>query len=854
MSKSVRRLLEQFAPENYELEIALDPENKSFSGSVIIKGKKTGRPSQRITLHQKGLKIGPATIIKHDKSGDKQMKITRTNCHESYNEVRLHTEEIVYPGIYSIEVTFSGKITDQMHGLYPCYFELDGKKKFLLATQFESHHAREVFPCIDEPSAKATFDLTLITPESDIVLSNTEVKSTNAVNKTQKSTAFNTTPIMSSYLLAFVTGDMHCVEAKTKRGILMRSWAHKAQPAKTLNYANEQAVRIIEFFEDYFDTPFPLSKCDQVALPDFEVGAMENWGLITFREAAMLTDPDNRSVSSEQLVSMVVAHEISHQWFGDLVTMEWWDDLWLNESFASLMEHIALDALYPEWHQWEQYVSSDVLVSSNRDVYKDVQAVRVKVNHPDEVHSLFDPAIVYAKGGRLLKMLMDYIGEDAYRKGLKQYFDKHQYSNTTRDDLWAALSEASGKDVNGFMNPWLEQSGMPLITVTGTSNKTTNLKQERFLLDGESPDQIWPVPLFASAPIEPEIFDTKQIFIKNTKEIPLLNIHGSGHYVVHYSGIGQQSIADAIQTRAIHSEARINALNDMILLNKRGDLEINKLIDTIRGCSEEPREAVWSLMTRGLNAGTILGEYDKKIEQGVKNIKKELTHKKYSDLGWVDGKNDDTNTKLLRSTMIGYMVGSEDKSTIEEAIDKYDKSPSIEDLPSELRGIILGVVVRYRGDQKDIDRLVALYKTSNDPNIQHSIAAALTHTRDPELAKRLLSDGLGADGFVKPQDAFRWYAYFMRNKHTRDVAWNWLKENWQWIEDMFGNANTYDSWVVYSAGPISTVEWQKKFNEFFEPKKDIVALERNIKIAQSEIQARVDWHDRNIDPLNKYFS
>ncbi len=306
-----------------------------------------------------------------------------------------------------------------MHGLYPCFYEHEGKKKKLLATQFESHHAREVFPCVDEPEAKAIFDLTLTTPKRETVLSNTPIKKSSVFrgqeSEKEKSfsklttdnrlmkTTFETTPRMSTYLLAFAVGEIHCSESKTQDGITMRTWATVAQPKSFTKFANDEAVKVLEFFTDYFQTPFPLKKLDQIALPDFESAAMENWGLITYREIALLTDPDNRSQSSEQYVAEVVAHEVSHQWFGNLVTMKWWDDLWLNESFASLMMHLALDALHSDWAQWEEYTASDVIFASSRDIFKDVQPVRIDVKHPDEIMTLFDPAIVYAKGGRLLK-------------------------------------------------------------------------------------------------------------------------------------------------------------------------------------------------------------------------------------------------------------------------------------------------------------------------------------------------------------------------------------------------------------------------------------------------------------------
>ncbi|QQS18439.1 hypothetical protein IPL68_07715 [Candidatus Saccharibacteria bacterium] len=336
---------------------------------------------------------------------------------------------------------FEGKITDGMTGIYPCYWkDADGNEQKLFATQFESHHAREAFPCIDEPEAKAVFELTLITQDNVELLSNTPMQSQermayeewrikyskNApIQDTSFSilqTSFKPTPKMSTYLLAFVTGNLHKKSAKTKSGVDVNVWATTVQPAESLDFALDVATRSIEYFEDYFGVPYPLPKADHVALPDFSSGAMENWGLITYRERVLLDYPGQTSQGIREYIALVVAHETSHQWFGNLVTMRWWDDLWLNESFANMMEYQAVDAMFPDWHVWNQFIASEGLAAFRRDATYGVQSVHVDVHHPDEISTLFDGSIVYAKGGRLLYMLKNYIGEAAFQKGLSEYF------------------------------------------------------------------------------------------------------------------------------------------------------------------------------------------------------------------------------------------------------------------------------------------------------------------------------------------------------------------------------------------------------------------------------------------------
>ncbi|HEX4662355.1 MAG TPA: M1 family metallopeptidase, partial [Candidatus Saccharimonadales bacterium] len=402
--QAVNRLYGTFAPDHYTINLNLDRKNRSYIGTAQITGT-APTSSPIITLHSKQLQITkvlvnnqPATF---SEGIDDELTITARTASASP----------------IIDIEFSGTITDAMHGIYPCYFEYDGVKKELLATQFESHHAREVFPCVDEPEAKATFDLTLVTEPEITVLGNMPVRS-QEVTESGLTTVFETSPRMSTYLLAFVAGELIHKETTTKDGVLVRTYATPAQKPGSLDFALDVAKRSIEFFNDYFGIPYPLPKSDHIALPDFSSGAMENWGLITYRESCLLVDPENTSVPVKEFTATVVAHELSHQWFGNLVTMRWWDDLWLNESFANLMEYIAIDALFPEWNIWMSYATNETLSAQRRDSLPGVQAVRTGVNHPDEISTLFDPSIVYAKGSKLLKMLYNFIGEEAFTKGL----------------------------------------------------------------------------------------------------------------------------------------------------------------------------------------------------------------------------------------------------------------------------------------------------------------------------------------------------------------------------------------------------------------------------------------------------
>ena len=845
MTKRVKRLFEQFSPSNYQLDLDINESNLTFTGKVTITGLIKGRPTQRLTFHQKDLKINKASALHIDKkSVEKEIIIDRINLHKNYDEVRLHSKQMVFPGKAKITLEFSGKITDQMHGIYPCYFEHDGQKKKLIATQFESHHAREAFPCIDEPEAKATFDLTLTSPKNHTPLSNTPVQKQTKGPENTQITTFETTPVMSSYLLAFAVGEIHGVEGKTKDGTVVRSWASVAQPKSHLNYANKETIAVLEFLIDYFRTPFPLKKCDQIALPDFEVLAMENWGLITFREVGLLADPNNRSISGEQLISLVIAHELSHQWFGNLVTMKWWDDLWLNESFASLMEHLALDKLHPDWHEWENFTSGRVISAANRDIYKDVQAVGVGVNHPDEIMTLFDPSIVYAKGARLLKMLLDYIGEKDFRTSLKNYFKKHAFKNTTRDDLWAEFTKATGRDIGKLMTPWIEQSGTPLLSVK-TNASTLELTQQRFLLDGKDNESLWPIPLLADNKLEPTILDKRSgTFSYDNNNLPLLNQQGSGHYIVKYEDEKQRKNQQSkIIDRSATSDSRIISINDMLLLAQRGDYSIVEILELISQCVLEDRDAVWNMFARSIASAYSLIDGEEVPEKHLRNFNKKLTKHWYDQLGWEENPSDSPNIKHLRSTVLAITIGGENPDAVKKAISMYEKTKSVEKLPADQRAMIAGAVVRF-GDKSHIDSMMHEYETTQNPEIKDSITSALCSTRDKSIAKRLIAWALAEDGAVRTQDIDHWFAYLMRNRYTRELAWDWLTNNWNNIVKRVGGGKKMEYFIWYSSRPLSTKKWLKRYKDFFEPKTKQVALSRNIIIAFSEIEARATWRER----------
>lgn len=822
----VPRLLDTFTPNHYNLTLDLTrAEEKEFSGTVIIFGEST---SESILLHSKGLTIQSATIDNQpaDVSFGEfdELKLSQTNLEN---------------GNHTIHINFSGNITDAMHGLYPCYFTHDGVKKQLFATQFESHHAREVFPCVDEPAAKAEYDLTLVTRTGITVLGNMPVKSEEE-NGDSLTTTFEKTPRMSSYLLAFVIGELHKKSAHTKSGVEINVWATPAQNENTLDFALDIATRSIDFYDEYFGVKYPLPKSDHVALPDFSSGAMENWGLITYRESCLLADPELTPESSRRFIATVIAHELSHQWFGNLVTMNWWNDLWLNESFANMMEYVAIDALQPDWHMWEDFATNEVTTALRRDSLDGVQSVQADVNHPDEISTLFDPAIVYAKGGRLLVMVRKLIGEEAFRAGLKSYFEKFAYKNTVGNDLWQELESASGQPIVNLMNTWISQPGLPVISVS-TSHNAAILSQERFFIGEHQPsDALWPIPLFANQPLDVKILDQKETTVSIEKPLQL-NCGLSAHFVTKYDESTREYLLKNITE--LPTLDKICILQDATILARAGFENSASLLPLALSLKTETNEKVFGMAAGALTELRKFVDDNDTARDSLKKISGEFARATFEELGWDEKAGESDDDRERRTTALSLMIYSEDEEVLNEAKTRFDNN-KLEDLPTEIRALIISTNVRHFETPEMIENLFATYKNTPSNDLQNDIAIGLTSTKNPETAEKILAN-IKDSNIIRPQDASRWFVYLIRTRESRQIAWNWLKENWAWVEGTFGEDKSYDDFIRYAATALLTTDELNDFQQFFEPMMDIPALTRAIKLGITEISARVELIKRD---------
>lgn len=826
----VKRLIDQFIPENYALSVTLNRVAKTFSGIVTIKGTVLPHTTS-IGLHTKGLDIESVTFDGKAASFKALIHDELSITHKDINE-----------GTHIVVIAYSGSITDAMHGIYPCYFEHEGVKKQLIATQFESHYAREAFPCIDEPAAKATFDITLTTEMGIEVLGNMPVLK-QSTEDGHLVTRFDTTPRMSTYLVAWVVGELQKKSAKTTRGVEVTIWATLAQTATSLDFALDTAVKAIDYYEEYFDTDYPLPKSDHVALPDFSFGAMENWGLVTYRETTLLADPATISISSKQYIATVIAHELAHQWFGNLVTMKWWNNLWLNESFATLMEYLAVDSIYPEWNIWLDFSSNESITALRRDSIDGVQAVQMDVNHPDEIGTLFDGAIVYAKGARLLRMLQFYVGDTAFQNGLKQYFKDHAYSNTEADDLWSAIAKASNKDVVALMNEWLSQPGYPVVHANRSGDVLT-LSQEQFFVGPHEPsNRLWPIPLNASSSLVPQLMTSSRMEmpLKGTDVIKL-NDGDTAHFITHYDDVTLQALLNEVRLGTLSPIDRMQLLDEATLLVRGGILASSQLLTIVDAYRDETNEQVWSIIYLALSELRKFVENDSDSEKILRAFSSEIANTQYKRLGWDAKKDEPEEDTKLRSTILSLTLYGEKPDVIAHAQTLFN-STSLESIDAELRPLIISSVTR-NGDATIVDTLLAKYIASPSAELKQDICVGITSTRIPEKLELLLETIKDAE-IIRPQDAARWFVYLIRGRESRTVTWQWIRHNWKWVMDTFASGKSYDEYPRYSATALSTQEQLDEYIDFFTPFMKEPALSRAISMGISEIKGRVELIKRD---------
>lgn len=843
--ETVEQFIEKFIPENYNIFLDINRSEKTFVGNVAIAGEAL---DNHISLHQKNLRIDSVKL------DNQELSYRLDDANEA-----LHID-LPETGTMTLILEFAGKITDNMTGIYPSYYTVEGRKKEVISTQFESHFAREAFPSIDEPEAKATFDLSIKfdQEENEIVLSNMP-EINQELRKETGVWTFKTTPRMSSYLLAFAIGDLQGKTAKTQNGTEVGIFSTKAHPLTSLDFSLDIAVRIIEFYESYYGVKYPIPLSYHVALPDFSAGAMENWGLVTYREVYLLVD-ENSTALSRQQVALVVAHELAHQWFGNLVTMKWWDDLWLNESFANMMEYVSLDAIEPNWNIFEDFQTTGVPLALQRDATDGVQSVHVTVNHPDEINTLFDPAIVYAKGSRLMHMLRRWLGDKDFASGLNRYFETFQYGNTVGRDLWKALSDASGKNVANFMDAWLEQPGYPVVTAC-VENDTLILTQKQFFIgEHEDKGRIWQIPLNSNWEGIPDLLTTERLEIPNFSELATvnksafrLNTENTAHYITNYEGILLDDVMANLHD--LDKTSKLQLIQDRRLLAESGQISYAELIPLLLKLKDETSHMVVTAMvqvTKGLSKFIDEGTAS---EEDFKALIEAIHAYNFERLGFEKISGESDEDEFVRQSVLNAMIYAENTIAVDKAKIIFEEyKEDIESIPASIRLYILINQIRQFESEELVKLYLDTYVKTNNGVFRRQLAQALSYTQDSKNIQYLL-DGLKDKDIVKPQDlAMSWYHPLLSRNFTQEVTWTWARENWEWIKATLGGDMSFDKFVIYPANIFKTEKRLEEYKAFFEPQLNDLSISRNIMMGIKEISARINLISREKELVEETLS
>ena len=855
-------LPETARPSKYRIKLQPDLKNFTFDGEqsvdlLILEATST------IVLNSIDLEISNTTLHANGTT----LTSKSVTIDKDAETATLDFGETIQPGDARLEMVFTGELNDKLMGFYRSeYTSQDGETRYLATTQFEPTDARRAFPCWDEPAKKATFEVTLVFSDEYQAVSNTPVVEEAFPGPGLKSVRFAETPIMSTYLLVFIVGNLTSIEERAAGGTTVGVWTTPGKEDQA-SFALDTSVKLLSYFNEYFGIPYPLPKLDHIAIPDFAAGAMENWGAVTYRETALLVDPDNSSAGTRQRVAEVIAHEMAHMWFGDLVTMEWWDDLWLNESFASWMGNKAVDWLFPEWEMWTQFVNMDTNRALSLDGLKNSHPIEQAVKNPAEVSQLFD-AISYSKGASVIRMLENFLGEESFRKGLNRYLSSHMYDNARTEDLWSALETESGRPVTAIMDSWVKQMGYPVLQVESdrTGGQTTlSVTQERFVYDrflgdgepdSDSDNEVWRVPVSASQGREEStvtVMDGRQTQI----DVPgssdgwvKLNPLQTGFFRVNYSTEDWQRLVPAIESLELHATDRLGVQNDAYALSRAGLLPVTQFLSLAQAYKNEDDASVWSDLASNLRDIEQLIS-DEAIHPAYQGFAREIFGPAARKIGWEPKSGEGHLDALLRSTVLSQAGSYHDPDVTAQASERFQKYlQDRETLAPNLRGVVFALAAQSGG--KDVyDQIWGLEGETDLAEEKIRLLMSLTRFQRPELLNSTLADSLSAK--VRSQDSITLVAGVAANPKGRDLAWEFVKDNWAEFDRRYGGGGFGLMRLVSICSHFNSQEKADEVDSFF-AEHPAPAAERTIRQALERVRLNIKWLEQNRQELTDWFA
>ncbi len=832
---TAQRLPELARPDNYKLTFTPDLDKATFEGDETI-SLHLLKPGSEITLNAVDIDFHEVTIT----AGGIPQKAKVTPEKEK-EMVVLSVEKPLAAGAATVHITYSGILNSEMRGLY---LGKDDQGRKYAASQFEATDARRAYPSFDEPDYKATFDITAVADKGLVAISNQKIISDTAGPGDKHTVHFATTVKMSSYLAALVVGNFEYIEGAAD-GIPIRVYSTPGKKEMG-KFALESAEYILTYYDKYFGIKYPYGKLDLIGIPDFSAGAMENTGCITFREVILLIDEKQGSVNLKKEIASVIAHEMAHQWFGDLVTMKWWDDIWLNEGFATWMETKPVAQWKPEWNYKLDEVS-DTAQTLNTDSLANTRPIHQAAETPAQIQELFD-GIAYGKAASVLRMLESYLGEETFRAGVNAYLQAHQYANATADNFWEAQAKTSHKPVDKIMPTWVQQPGAPMINVKAQcSGNTTNvmLTQKRYYIDREKfdapNDQLWQIPICLKgsasgdgAKCELMTKREESFTLPGCSTWVLANARATGYYHAGYQPGAVRALASDAETKLTPAE-RIVSESDVWASVRVGHEPVGDYLAFAQGLQADRNRAVVDNVLGHLN---YIGKY--LVNDGDKEEYRAWLRQYLApamkDVGWEPKPGESDEQKTMRTRMIGTLgYQAHDPQALAEAKKVADQALAD---PASVDHELAGGAFRLaamNGDSEFYDKLMAALKNPKSPEEYYIYFYALAAFGDPKLLQRTLDFAVSPD--VRSQDALSLIVGVMRNPAGEKMAWDFIQSHWDAVAKAGGPFASAE--IVGATSAFCDAGMRDQVTSFFSAHK-IEAAERTYKQSIERINNCVD--------------
>jgi puromycin-sensitive aminopeptidase len=770
------RLPRTASPSRYDLVLEPDLVAATFSGTVDV-ALDVHAATDELVCNAAELEIDRAWVTTAD--GRRVDVVAKLD--EPTERLHLGVRTTLSPGPVTLHIDFRGMLNDKLRGFYRSTFTDDaGVEHVVATTQMESTDCRRAFPCWDEPDFKAVFGVTLVVADGLYAVSNGPEIDRQAADGGRVRIVFADTMKMSTYLAAFVVGPLEATEPVDVDGVPLRV-VHVPGKGHLAGYALEVGAFALHWFQEYYGIRYPERKVDLVALPDFAFGAMENPGCVTFRETALLVDPATATQQDRQRIADIIAHELAHMWFGDLVTMKWWNGIWLNEAFATFMATLASDAFRPDWKRWTTF-SLERTAAFEVDALLSTRPIEYEVVSPADADGMFD-VLTYEKGGSLLRMLEQYLGPDRFREGIRRYLATHAYANTETSDLWDAIEAATGEPVRRMMDSWIWQGGFPLVhAALGDEPGALRLSQRRFLFSGDDDGSRWVVPMHIRQADGGQSHDQKLLLggeehtvdLSRPDAVVVANVDANGFFRVEYDAALLARLAGPALA-ALTTAERYSLVDDAWASVVAGRLRAEDYCRFVRGFSDEPDLPVWEIVLAGL--GWIDRLVDGEAREGFRAYVRALVAPALERLGWAPRSGEDELTGELRGTLIRALgVLGDDPAAVERARALHARSV---DDPSSVHPAVAAAalsVVAATGDEADYDSTLNRYRTARTPQDQRRELFALAEFQPEPLVRRTLA--LAFSDEVKSQDAPFLLGKCVAHRQLGALAWRFVRERW----------------------------------------------------------------------------